>query len=152
MSSIANNLIEFDPLDLPDPKRWEPWKASDHPTIMRGRVVDKYRRWSDFDDKEQKNFADVLTKDGAVWTLSGYATRIHQELARVNPSTGDEIGVKFLGVVERTGKKPYPDVKIVNYSRPAASEVDFTPAAEEEDASPGADKQEGQGNESDVPY
>ena len=67
----------------------------------------------------------MLTEDGQVWTLSGYTTRIHQELARVNPGTGDDIGWKFLGVVERAGKKAYPDVRIHNYSRPAVGEVSF---------------------------
>lgn len=119
---------EFDPLDLPPAERWEPWKVNAHPEVIRGVVVAKYTKYSDYTSTD-KNFVDVLVED-RVWTLSGFTTRVHDELAKANPTLGDKIGVKFLGMKERrTDKKEYPDVLIANYSRPLASAaVDFAPA------------------------
>ena len=125
------NISAPDPLDLPPAERWEPWKDDTHPQVFRGVVIEKYTKYSDYSDAE-RNFVDVLTDAGdQVWTLSGFATRVHDELAKVDPAIGDRIGVKFLGMVKRKKDgKPYPDLKVVNYTSPAASAVKFTQADE----------------------
>ena len=124
-----------DPLELPDPVRWEPWKDKDQPHVFRGHVIKKYQQYSDYRE-ELCNFVDVLNEGGAqhVWTLSGFATRVHTELERVNPNVGHRIGVKYLGLKERKrDKKQYPDLAIVNYTQPPAS-VDFRQPSEPEAA------------------
>jgi hypothetical protein len=105
--------------------------------VIRGIVIKKFTKWSDYPNEglPRDRYCVLILADDktACYELSGFATRVHQELGRVNPAIGDRVGVRFLGIKQgkRKGTAPYGDIQLVNYDRPNAGAVEFKPPAED---------------------
>lgn len=93
----------------------EAWRPDDetlgHPNPLTGWVTEVTTGTGDFGEYP---LLFVLDDDKNEWRVHGFGTVLKSRIAELKPEPGDEIGIRFLGLVKSKGfDTPYRNYKLV---------------------------------------
>ena len=100
------------------PTTWRPDDAAhEHPAVIVGELVDWDRRASGYDPDRDVDIATLRTPAGAEWAIFGHGAVLEQEFAKLRARKRESIGalvaVRFEGLVEKPGARPYKSFRVV---------------------------------------